>query len=56
MVLAAASKPIKHGPSEEQKKKVEGLVKAEKARRKMDKIHRSSVKQGRSGKGGRFDF
>ncbi|KAF9478861.1 hypothetical protein BDN70DRAFT_722835 [Pholiota conissans] len=56
LVLAAASKPIKHGPSEQQKKKVEGLIKAAKAHQKMHKMHRSSVKQGRSGKGHGFDF
>ncbi|KAF9558823.1 hypothetical protein CPC08DRAFT_638447 [Agrocybe pediades] len=55
LILSAASSAIKKGPSEEQKKKVEGLAKAEKARRKMDKIKRSSVKQGRSGKGS-FDY
>ncbi|KAF8963173.1 RF-1 domain-containing protein [Flammula alnicola] len=56
MILSAASSPIKKEPSAEQKKKVEGLMKADKARRKTDKIHRSSVKQGRRGKGGGFDF
>jgi hypothetical protein len=31
-------------------------MKAEKARRKMDKIRRSSIKQARSGKGSGLDF
>jgi peptidyl-tRNA hydrolase ICT1 len=52
LILSAASIPIKKGPSEEQKKKVEGLMKAAHARRKADKMKRSSVKQGRSGQGG----
>ena len=56
LILTAASRYIKSTPSDSQKKKVEGLVKAEKARRKMEKIRRSSIKQGRSGKGGRFDY
>ncbi|KAH9481866.1 Peptidyl-tRNA hydrolase ICT1, mitochondrial [Psilocybe cubensis] len=55
VILSAASSAIQKGPSEAQVKKVEGLVKAEKARRKMDKMKRSSVKQSRSGRGG-FDF
>jgi len=55
LVLSAASIPIKKGPSEAQKKKVEGLVKAANARRKADEMKRSSVKQGRSGKGG-YDY
>ena len=56
LILTAASRYIKATPSDGQKKKVEGFVNAEKARRKMDKIRRSSVKQARSGKGSRFDF
>lgn len=56
LILAAATRYIKSAPSRDQKKKVEGLVKAEKARRKADKIRRSSIKQGRSGKGGGFYF
>lgn len=51
LILLAASIPIKKAPSEEQKKKVEGLMKAAHARRKAGKMKRSSVKQGRSGQG-----
>ena len=51
LILSAASIPIRKGPSDEQKKKVEGLMKAAHVRRKADKMKRSSVKQGRSGKG-----
>lgn len=56
LILTAASKYIKSAPSDSQKKKVEGFVKAEKTRRKMEKIRRSNIKQTRSGKGGGFDF
>ncbi|KIM39231.1 hypothetical protein M413DRAFT_75007 [Hebeloma cylindrosporum] len=55
LILSAASLPIKKGPSEQQKKKVEGLMKAAHARRKAEKMKRSSIKQGRSGKGG-YDY
>ncbi|KAF8151007.1 peptide chain release factor class I/class II [Crassisporium funariophilum] len=56
LVLSAASKSIKSTPSQAQQKKVSGLIKAENARRKTDKMRRSSVKQNRSGKGGLFGF
>ncbi|PPQ84014.1 hypothetical protein CVT25_000560 [Psilocybe cyanescens] len=56
LILSAASGAIQKGPSEAQTKKVDGLIKADKARRKTDKMKRSSVKQGRSGRGGGFDF
>lgn len=39
------------GPPAEQKKRVETLVKADKARRKTDNIVQISVKQGRRGSG-----
>jgi len=56
LILTAASRYIKSAPSDSQKKKVEGLVKVEKMRRKTEKMRRSSVKKARSGKGGGFDF
>jgi len=56
LILTAASRYIKSAPSDGQKKKVEGFVKAEKARRKIEKTRRSSIKQARSGKGSRFDY
>jgi len=56
LILASTLNRIKSAPSERQKKKVEDLVKAEKARRRTEKIRRSSVKQARSGRGGRFDI
>ncbi|KAF5327268.1 hypothetical protein D9619_004938 [Psilocybe cf. subviscida] len=56
IITAAAASCIQRGLSEEQKKKVEGLVKAEKAWRKAEKIACSSVKQGRRGDRGGFDY
>jgi peptidyl-tRNA hydrolase ICT1 len=56
IIAAAAASCIQRGPSAAQKKKVEALAKADKARRKADKIARSSVKQGRRGGGGGFDY
>jgi peptidyl-tRNA hydrolase ICT1 len=47
-ILAASKALIKNEPSEAQKKKVENLQKAEKARRKTDKMHRSNLKRSRS--------
>jgi len=42
---------VHNEPSEEQKKRVEALERADRARRRQDKSHRSEVKKGR-GKGG----
>ncbi|KDR78700.1 hypothetical protein GALMADRAFT_64226 [Galerina marginata CBS 339.88] len=56
LIITAASSTIKKAPSEAQKKKIEGFVKAANARRTMEKKKRSSVKQSRSGRGGGFDF
>ncbi|KAF9007441.1 RF-1 domain-containing protein [Cyathus striatus] len=47
LISTVASSQIKNEPSAEQVKKVEGLMKAQKARNKIDKLHRSSVKKGR---------
>ncbi|KAG6914999.1 hypothetical protein DXG01_013952 [Tephrocybe rancida] len=51
IVLAASSVEVKNEPSEEQKKRVVSLERAEKARRRQEKSYRSEVKRGRS-KGG----
>ncbi|KAF8813477.1 hypothetical protein BYT27DRAFT_7181021 [Phlegmacium glaucopus] len=56
LIFTSASRYIKSAPSDGQKKKVEALVKAEKSRRKVEKIRRSGIKQARSGRGGGFDF
>ncbi|KJA20543.1 hypothetical protein HYPSUDRAFT_142114 [Hypholoma sublateritium FD-334 SS-4] len=56
LILSAASKSIKHGPTAEQKKKVQELMKVERERRKMDKIHRSSIKHARSSNKRGLDF
>ncbi|KAF5327796.1 hypothetical protein D9619_004940 [Psilocybe cf. subviscida] len=56
IICTTAASCIQRVPSAEQKKKVEGLVKAEKARRKAEKIARSSVKQERRGDRGDFDY
>jgi len=55
LVLKAASSSIVKQTSATQKKKVEGLVKAEKERKKSEKMKRSAVKQDRRGRGG-WDF
>lgn len=49
IIIDASSAPIKKTPSPEQKKKVEELVKLEKARRRAEKDHHSDVKKGRRG-------
>ena len=51
IVLTASSASVHNEPSEEQKKRVEALERADKARRRQEKSHRSEVKKGR-GKGG----
>ncbi|KAF8071561.1 RF-1 domain-containing protein [Lyophyllum atratum] len=51
IILAASSAPIRNEPSEEQKKRVATLERADKARRRQEKSYRSEVKKGRS-KGG----
>lgn len=51
IVLSASSVSIKNEPSEEQKKRVAAFERADKARRKQEKSHRSDIKKGRS-KGG----
>ncbi|KAG6828968.1 hypothetical protein H0H92_006150 [Tricholoma furcatifolium] len=51
IVLTASSADIRNEPSEEQKKRVQLLERAEKARRRQEKSYRSNVKKGRS-KGG----
>ncbi|KAJ7650965.1 RF-1 domain-containing protein, partial [Roridomyces roridus] len=47
LILSSASSALKNEPSEAQKKRVEGLVKASNAKRRVDKTYRSSVKAGR---------
>ncbi|KAF9048856.1 RF-1 domain-containing protein [Panaeolus papilionaceus] len=47
LIIVAASAPIQKATSPEQKKKVEELVKADKERRKREKMHKSDVKRGR---------
>ena len=49
LIIDASSAPIIKTPSLEQKKKVEELVKLEKARRRAEKDHHSEVKKGRRG-------
>ncbi|TEB23268.1 hypothetical protein FA13DRAFT_1640138 [Coprinellus micaceus] len=51
IVLSASTTGLKNATPEEKKKRVEGLVKAEKARRRAEKDHQSSVKRNRSFKG-----
>ncbi|KAJ3518597.1 hypothetical protein NMY22_g13597 [Coprinellus aureogranulatus] len=51
IVLNASTVNLMNATSEETKKRVEGLMKAEKAQRRMDKERRSSVKRNRSFKG-----
>ncbi|KAJ6596025.1 RF-1 domain-containing protein [Mycena sp. CBHHK59/15] len=48
VLVEASSASIKNEPSEAQKKRVEGLAAAAKARRRMEKSRRSGVKAGRS--------
>ncbi|KAG5639512.1 hypothetical protein H0H81_000657 [Sphagnurus paluster] len=48
IVLAASSASVKHEPTEEQKKRVVALEKAEKARKRQEKSYRSEIKKGRS--------
>ena len=56
LILSASSAALVNEASPEQKKRVEQLEKAEKARRRQMKEKRSSVKRGRSaGKGGAWD-
>lgn len=50
LINQAASKSVVKTPSAKQKKKVEGLVKAEKNRTRFDKVKRSAVKQSRRGR------
>ncbi|KAF9460362.1 hypothetical protein BDZ94DRAFT_1300001 [Collybia nuda] len=47
IVLATSSAPIKTEPSPEQKKRVEALERIQKARRKLEKSHRSEIKNNR---------
>lgn len=47
LILAASSAPIKNEASPEQKKRVEALERIEKARRRMEKSHRSGIKNNR---------
>ncbi|PPQ95454.1 hypothetical protein CVT26_008473 [Gymnopilus dilepis] len=54
LIASAAATSIKKETSEAQKKKVSDLAKAHDARRKAEKMKRSSVKEGR--RGGGFDF
>ena len=49
LIIDASSAPIIQTPAPEQKKKVEELVKLEKARRRAEKDHHSEVKKGRRG-------
>ena len=51
IVLSASTTGLKNATPEEKKKRVDGLVKAEKAHRRLEKDHRSSVKRNRSFKG-----
>ncbi|KAJ7628326.1 RF-1 domain-containing protein, partial [Roridomyces roridus] len=47
LLLSAASSTLKNEPSEAQKKRVDGLVKASNAKRRAEKAYRSNVKAGR---------
>ncbi|KAJ7116607.1 RF-1 domain-containing protein [Mycena epipterygia] len=47
LLVEASSSVIKNEPSEAQKKRVEGLVKAANARRRSEKSYRSNIKAGR---------
>ncbi|KAG5732912.1 hypothetical protein E4T56_gene6202 [Termitomyces sp. T112] len=51
LVLSASSADIKNEPTQEQRKRVEFLERAEKARRRQDKSYRSEVKKNRSKRG-----
>ncbi|KAJ7672290.1 hypothetical protein DFH06DRAFT_1467798 [Mycena polygramma] len=51
VLVEASSSAVKNEPSETQKKRVEDLIKASKARRRAEKSHRSSIKAGRKGHG-----
>ncbi|KAF8709767.1 hypothetical protein AX14_013472 [Amanita brunnescens Koide BX004] len=48
LLMSASSSPIRNDPSEEQKGKVRGHERAEKAARRKEKSHRRDVKRGRS--------
>ncbi|KAG6833124.1 hypothetical protein H0H87_011232 [Tephrocybe sp. NHM501043] len=48
IILKASLADVKNEPSEEQKKRVASLERAEKARRRQEKSYRSDVKKGRS--------
>ncbi|RDB25975.1 Peptidyl-tRNA hydrolase ICT1, mitochondrial [Hypsizygus marmoreus] len=48
LILSTSSASIKTEPSEEQKKRVEALERAEKAWRRQEKSYRSEVKKGRA--------
>lgn len=50
LVHAAASDPIQAEPSEEQKERVRGFQRTEKAKRRLDKNKRSDIKKSRSSK------
>jgi len=54
-IVGASSKQIHNEPSEEQQKRVMGLEKAEKARRRAEKDKRSAVKSGRKSNRGAWD-
>ncbi|KAJ6553552.1 RF-1 domain-containing protein [Mycena vulgaris] len=49
VLVEAASSELKNEPSEAQRRRVEGLMKAASARRRSEKAHRSKVKAGRKG-------
>ncbi|KAF5342271.1 hypothetical protein D9611_001301 [Ephemerocybe angulata] len=49
IILAASTENLKNATPAEIKKRVEGHVKADKARKRLEKEKRSSVKKGRSG-------
>ncbi|TRM68317.1 RF-1 domain-containing protein [Schizophyllum amplum] len=50
VVISASSADIRNEASEEQKQRVKGLERADKERRKREKMHRSQLKQSRSGR------
>ncbi|KAJ7825956.1 RF-1 domain-containing protein [Mycena leptocephala] len=50
LLVEASSSVLKNEPSEEQKKRVEGLIKASNARRRAEKSHRAGIKAGRKGR------
>ncbi|KAI0059224.1 hypothetical protein BV25DRAFT_1809392 [Artomyces pyxidatus] len=55
LITLASTKPIKNEPSEEQKERIRGFERAEKAQRRLHKDHRSQVKKNRGKSSGGWD-